>query len=147
MPGPRGFRHPIYGDTRRKKGGAGDCCVALKAAQEQFYKLVAQVELLIDKSVDGTYMTLEIIGQVQATASVNVRVYVRLVWRSQYNGQKFDDQNPVHIAQILDIYQVIHLGPAAPDDPLLKTPLGLEVLSKHPKYYFSQTTNSYMYLG
>lgn len=144
MPGPRGFRHPIYGTATRKKR-AGPCCDTIDEIYAQFYKIVEQVQSLVDRAVDTTSLTLEIIGQVEATASVHIRVYVRLVWRAQYAGVRFDDQNPIHVAQIVDIYKRIKQGVAAPDDPLMKTEIGLTVLRNDTDYYFSTSTNSYIY--
>lgn len=144
MPGPRGYRHPIYGTASRKKR-VGPCCDTIQDVYAQFYKIVEQVQSLVDRAVDTTSLTLEIIGQINSTATVHIRVYVRLVWRSQYAGQKFDDQNPIHVAQIVDIYKKIKQGMAAPDDPLMKTDIGLTVLRNDTDYYFSEATNSFIY--
>jgi hypothetical protein len=99
------------------------CCVdALLALSTLFSVLENAVEVFFPSSS----VIAPMIAPMSATAGVSEKVYVRLIWRHEYEGMMFSPENLLQRLQIKDIY--LQLGLDYTNDPLFKDALGLTLV-------------------
>jgi len=85
-----------------------------------FASFLVSLRSTIDLYFPATNINAPIIGKLGVTATVNIRLYTRLIWLQKYTPiyGKFDMTSIVHINLLKDIY--VSTGYDWTTDPLLK---------------------------
>lgn len=119
--GSESVSNPVYYNTVPYILSDACCTNALKALSSLFSVLESVVEMFFP----STSILAPMIANMSAKATVSDKVYVRLIWRHQYQDV-FSPENLIQRLQIKDIYILEGLDYSS--DPLFMDDLGLTLL-------------------
>ena len=131
------YRHPIYGIKKRvvvrpvnkvvsSESYCYEPCPGIDAAFFALEDAIFNLERTLQQYYQSQRVVSEFVAKMSARCFIPPVLFVRLVWRETYKGEKFDTTNVMHRLQLKYIY--LQYGFSYSDEPLFKDALGLTLV-------------------